>query len=354
VRQVALAHDYFLQMGGAERVANAWLNYYTESYMHTLAYAPKATFTSLDSSRVRSKLHGDLWAHHLHKILPLLPSLASSVTVGDGDVALVSTSGWAHQFAYEVPTVAYVHSPARWLHAADDYRLGLAKLPRVGLRLSSNYLKAKDRPAMQRMDRIICNSNVTQERVWKAYGRDSEVVSPPVTALSAVPVKPREALPESFLLIVARNRGYKRLESAAKLARDAGRSLVLIGSGTEVLSDPSASVYGLGRTTDGELKWLYQNADVLLATAREDFGLTVLEANSEGTPVVAVPAGGYLETVEPGTNGMLATSDSLESFGPALQDALSIPSDTCRSWASKFSLHNHMAQLEKVIDDVAA
>lgn len=354
MHNVVLAHDYFLQMGGAERVAASWMTHYNESAIHTMAYSPEKTFSTVDSRRVRAKLQGPFWGNHLHKLLPLLPYLASSVTVSEADVAVVSTSGWAHQFNYEIPTLAYVHSPARWLYAADDYRLGLSRIPKAGLQLSSSYLETRDKPAMRRMDYVLSNSKVTQERVWKAYGRDSLVLSPPVTALNAVPTQPPVPLPERFLLIVARNRGYKRLDAAAKVARNSGRSLVIIGSGTEELNDPKASVYGLGRTSDGELKWLYQNADALLATAREDFGLTVLEANLEGTPVVAIPAGGYLETVESGTNGILAATESIDSFGPALLDALSIPPNSCRSWAEKFSFENHVAKLEEAIEDVTS
>lgn len=353
MRKIALAHDYFVQMGGAERVAAAWAGQFVSSSVATLAYDQQNTFSTIDPSRVRAKLQGPFWSKHLHKFLPALPLLARSVVVEDADVALISTSGWAHQFRYSCPTVAYVHSPARWLYAAEDYRMGLSYGPKAGLYLSSPYLKRQDAPAMQRMSRLVSNSKVTQERIWSAYSIDSEIINPPVTPIAAQATAPATTLPSQFLLIVARNRGYKRLREAADVARISGRALVVIGGGTEELHDPDTSIYGLGRVSDGELKWLYQHADVLLATAREDFGLTVLEANLEGTPVVGIPSGGYLETIEPGVNGQLAASQELSSFGPAISDAVSVSAASCKQWASKFSLENHLNKLEAVMGDVA-
>ncbi|MCD1144956.1 glycosyltransferase [Kocuria sp. LUK] len=354
MRHIALAHDYFVQMGGAERVAAAWASHFGSSTISTLAYDQRNTFSTIDPSKVKAKLYGAFWSKHLHKFLPTLPLLARSVVVDNADVALVSTSGWAHQFRYNTPTVAYVHSPARWLYAAEDYKMGLSSVPRAGLYLTSNYLKQKDAPAMGRMDRLISNSVVTQERIWSAYGVDSEVVSPPVSPIAAQATAPARPLPDQFLLIVARNRGYKRIREAAEIARKAGRALVVIGGGTEELDTPEEAVIGLGRVSDGELKWLYQHADVLLATGREDFGLTVLEANLEGTPVVGIPSGGYLETIKPGVNGQLTSSQDLDSFGPAIFDALKVPANSCRQWATKFSLENHLTKLEEVMDDVAS
>lgn len=350
--RISLAHDYFLQSGGAERVAGAWLTHYSTSTMHTMALHAPATFATLDESRIVSLLHGNVWAKHLHKALPLLPTVASRVNVDDGEVALTSTSGWAHQFSYSVPAVAYVHSPARWLYAADDYKLGLGRAPKLGLKASSAHLIRRDQLAMQRMHGLISNSKVTQERIWKAYGRDSEVVSPPISPLPGPASKPREVIPDNYFLIVARNRGYKQIAAAASVARKANSTLVVVGTGTQSVSSHRDRVYGMGRVTDSELKWLYQNARLLLATGREDFGLTVLEANAEGTPVVAIPAGGYIETVRPGINGFLAESSDFDSFGPAIEDALTVNRESCKTWSAGFSITHHVRNIESVIAHV--
>lgn len=320
--------------------------------MYTLAFDPASTFASIDKSRVAARLNGPHWTKLVPALLPLLPHLARGVAVDEGDVALVSTSGWAHQFRYGVPTVAYVHSPARWLYAEDDYRMGLAPVKRLGLKASSGHLRRADQPAMKRMDRLVSNSRTTRDRVWAAYRLESVVISPPVAPIDATPSRPRETLPQRYLLIVARNRGYKRLGVAAEAARTLGISLIIIGSGTQSLHEPSSSVYGIGRVTDAELKWLYQNAEALLATGREDFGLTVLEANAEGTPVVAVPAGGYLETVRPGVNGVFVEDEEPASFARAVQESCELSADSCRCWADTFSLTHHMAHLQEVLDDV--
>ena len=88
-------------------------------------------------------------ATQVERMLPMLPSIAARTTVSGGDVALVSSSGWAHRFRFEIPHVVYVHSPARWLYAADDYRMRLSPIRRAGLAVSTPLLRRGDHDAMR-------------------------------------------------------------------------------------------------------------------------------------------------------------------------------------------------------------
>jgi glycosyltransferase involved in cell wall biosynthesis len=273
--------------------------------------------------------------------------------VRGGDVALASSSGWAHRFHYEMPHVVYVHSPARWLYATDDYRLRLSRVRRAGLAASTPLLGRGDRAAMARAGAIVANSAVTQQRIRDAYGLDSIVVHPPVEAVAAVTVAPQRTLPEEFAVVVARDRGYKNVALAVEAARAAELAIVVVGAGSEVLTEPSSGVYGLGRVTDEELCWVYRNAAVVLGAGREDFGLTVIEAALEGTPAATIAAGGYLETVMPGVNGFHAASDDAVGLAAAIRFARELTNDGCLEWAGRFSTTAHCSRVREVLGGVA-
>ena len=348
---VVLAHDYLVQVGGAERVVVGWAAGFGSRRLITLAHRPEDTYEEFRGLDVRATIPYAL-SPHVERMLPALPAIAARTTVGGGEVALVSSSGWAHRFRFEIPNVVYVHSPARWLYAADDYRMRLSAFRRAGLRLSEPFLRRGDPEAMRRAHAIVANSTATRDRIRIAYGLDAVVVHPPVERVALHATRPARELPESFGLIVARNRGYKNVALAVEATLAAGLSVVLAGSGSERLDEHRQGVHALGRVTDAELCWLYRHAAVLVAAGREDFGLTVLEAALEGTPAATVAAGGYLETVSPGVSGAHATSAAAHDLADAIRRARALDADQTRLWARGFGREAHVARITRVIEGV--
>lgn len=348
---IVLAHDYLVQVGGAERVVAEWAVGLGARRVVTLAYRPESTFDEFGALDVQASLPLAL-ATQVERLLPVLPSIAARTTVSGGDVALVSTSGWAHRFDFEIPHVVYVHSPARWLYAADDYRLRLSPLRRAGLTVSTPFLRRGDAEAMRRARAIVSNSAVTRQRMRDAYGLDSVVVHPPVEPVAADAAAPARDLPEAFAVVVARDRGYKNVPLAIAAAAEAGLPIVIVGSGSESLDDPAEGVHGLGRVTDAELCWVYRNAAVVIGAGREDFGLTVLEAALEGTPAATIAAGGYLETVQPGVSGSHAASATVGDLAEAIRRARGLDPEASREWARGFSRDVHLSRLARVIEEV--
>jgi glycosyltransferase involved in cell wall biosynthesis len=351
VPEIVLAHDYLVQCGGAERVVAHWASAFDARTLYTLAYAPGATFDRFRQLEVHPSIHGSL-TEQVERLLPMLPSIAARTTVTGGDVALVSSSGWAHRFAYDIPHVVYVHSPARWLYAASDYRMRLSPVRRAGLWASTPLLRHGDREAMRRARTVIANSVVTRDRIREAYDLDSEVVNPPVEPVAAEARAPRHPLPDAFTLCVARDRGYKNIGLAVAASRVAGLPVVLAGSGSEHFDRPEEGVHGLGRVTDAELAWLYRRAEVVIGAGREDFGLTIIEAALEGTPAAVVPAGGYLETVRPGVNGFHAGSATPEDLAAAIRAARELDPAASRDWARRFSRAAHIDKIGRVLEEV--
>ncbi len=349
---LVLAHDYLVQVGGAERVVADWAAGFGATTVVTLAYRPETTFPAFRALDVRATIPASL-SGQVERMLPALPAIAARTVVSGGDIALASSSGWAHRFRFEVPHVVYVHSPARWLYAADDYKLRLSPVRRAGLAVSTPVLRRGDREAMARARAIVANSEVTRERIRQAYGLESTVVHPPVEPVSAAggAVAPRRALSSPFAVVVARDRGYKNVPLAVEAAREAGLSIAVVGAGSESLDDPASGVYGLGRVADAELAWVYRNAAVLIGAGREDFGLTVLEAALEGTPAATVAAGGYLETVRPGVSGAHATSATVSDLAAAIRRARDCDAEQVRSWGRSFGRDAHVARMARVIGE---
>ena len=348
---IVLAHDYLLQIGGAERVVAHWAAGFDARTVVTLAHRPESTFEDFGRLDVRASLPSP-FRGQVERMLPTLPSIAARTTVSGGDIALVSSSGWAHRFRFEMPHVVYVHSPARWLYAADDYRLRLNLFRRAGLAMSTPLLRSGDLQAMRRAHAVVANSIVTRDRIRSAYGLDSVVVSPPVERVSASPTPPARLLPDHFVVVVARARGYKNVPLAIAAASEAGLPIVVVGAGSETFDDPWSGVHGLGRLTDAELSWVYRHAVVVLGAGHEDFGLTVIEAALEGTPAATIGRGGYLETVSPGVSGHHAASATASDLAIAIRRARDLDPAATREWARGFGRDAHVAHLTRVMEEV--
>ncbi|WP_353814420.1 glycosyltransferase [Agromyces sp. SYSU T00266] len=346
---LVLAHDYLVQVGGAERVVAEWAAGFDARRVVTLAYRARSTFDAFAEIDVQASIPAAM-SGQVERMLPALPAIAARTTVSGGDVALASSSGWAHRFRYEMPHIVYVHSPARWLYAADDYRLRLSAFRRAGLAISTPILRRGDAEAMARATAIVANSEVTRERIRAAYGMESTVVHPPVEPVSADAAAPNRDLPAEFAVVVARDRGYKNVRLAVDAAREAGLALVAVGAGSETLHAPESGVHGLGRISDDELCWVYRHATVVLGAGREDFGLTVLEAALEGTPAATIAAGGYLETVEPGVSGAHAASATAPDLAEAIRTARGMDPAAVREWGRAFRRDAHVARLSALID----
>lgn len=341
---INISHDYLLQFGGAERVVASWAHSMPASSIHTIAYDQDSTFDIFSHREVSSILRKRAVTQNIEWALPVLPSIAARVQVPEADIHLISTSGWAHQFKFVGKTIAYVHSPARWLYAAEDYRLKLGRAAKVGLRLSAPHLRRSDQTAMQRMSAVAANSRVSQQRIKDAYGIEAPIIHPPVSA----PSQQFQSVPvpfDRYSLVVSRNRGYKNTRLAIAASLMAGFPCVVVGSGSQAYSDADSGVHGAGRVTDAQLQWLYRNASVVIGSAHEDFGLTVLEANLAGTPSAAIPVGGYLETVNEGQSGSLAQDESQSSLAEAILRAVIMDREGVVKWAESFSHEHHASRL---------
>ncbi|MCL2424110.1 MAG: glycosyltransferase [Micrococcales bacterium] len=333
---VALAHDYLTQRGGAERVAMIMVEAFPDAPLHTTLYHPSGTFRSFAQADIRTGWlnHSRLLRRNHRLALPLLAPAVASHTI-DADVVLASSSGWAHGFRTDGQMVVYCHAPARWLYQAQRY-LGahtsaahspMALTERAVLAMLAPALRRWDRRAASRATMYLANSSVTARLVYEVYGIAAEFVPPPPALLPDGPEEPVEGLNPGFGICVARLLPYKNVDLVIEAAGQLdGFELVVVGDGPDrdriaAMAATNGNVRLLSGIPDTQLRWLYRNASVLVAASFEDFGLSPLEANAFATPVVALRAGGYLDTVVEGSTGLFFDELTSTDIAAALDTA---------------------------------
>ena len=218
--------------------------------------------------------------------------------------------------------LCYCHAPMRYLwDLADDYyrRAGLAG--RLAMRLFSPALRRYDLRSAECVDRFVANSNFVAARIRRVYGREAAVVYPPV-AVDRFAVAPRR--PRDYWLWVGALVPYKAPETLIEAFRGLGERLVIAGEGPLLRTLRKAAppnVTFLGRVSDAELPELYAGAKGLLFPGVEDFGIVPVEAQAAGTPVLALRAGGALETVREDETGLFFDVPTPAAIRAAIEEA---------------------------------
>jgi glycosyltransferase involved in cell wall biosynthesis len=353
--RVALVHDYLLVMRGAERTFAAMADLFAAAPIFTLLYDESGT-----NRRFAARSITTSWLQRLgvrqagfRRLLPLYPGAVERLSPPASDVVLSSSSAFAH--GVRVPEgavhVCYCHAPFRYAWYEQARALGEVPLPiRPLLRLQLARMRRWDVSASQRVDSYIANSELTRERIKRFYGRDATVISPPVETHRFAP-----GVPGDSLLVVSELVAHKRVHVALEAARRAGAPIRIVGSGPDhaALAETYPKAVFLGRASDEDLPRLYAGARAVIVAGIEEFGITAVEAQASGRPVIAAAAGGALETVRDGETGLLATPDDVDSFARAISDLDSLDFDPQRAVenAARFSvatfrrrLSEHLAQ----------
>lgn len=357
---VALAHDYLTQRGGAERVVLNLAAAFPGAPLYTSLYEPDATFDAFAGLDVRTTSLNRLAVLRQHHRLglPLYASVMERLVV-DADVAVCSSSGWAHGVTTTGAKLVYCHAPARWLYQTERYLGGRTRsLGAVADALLAPGLRRWDRRAAATARRYLCNSSATAAMVRAAYGIDATVVPPPPALSPVGPQRPVDGVEPGFLLSVARLLPYKNVDVLLHAARAVGRPLVVVGDGPsrrelEALAGPLVTF--VGTADDATVRWCYANAAALVAVSYEDYGLTPLEAASFGTPTVALRAGGYLDTVVEGSTGTFVEEPTVTSLRRALDEFAQTSFDPAvlTAHAATFSLDRFVATVQAAVDELA-
>jgi glycosyltransferase involved in cell wall biosynthesis len=277
--------------------------------IYTSLYDPAGTYPEFAETDVRplfiNRIPG-LKRHHRLALPLLAPAFGSSEVVAD--VAVCSSTGWAHGIRTTGRKIVYCNTPARWLYQSDRYLGGRSGVASLALHALRRPLVRWDQRAAATADVYIANSNAVRRQIEIVYGIDSEFLAPPPSFL---PEGPREAIPgleAGFFLCVSRLLPYKNVDAVVDAFAELGdERLVVVGSGPEearLRQRAAGNVRLVGSVSDAQLRWLYGGCSALIAASYEDFGLTPLEAAGFGKPTVALRFGGFLDTIVEGETGL--------------------------------------------------
>ncbi|HWF31331.1 MAG TPA: glycosyltransferase [Solirubrobacteraceae bacterium] len=354
--RVALAHDYLLVMRGAERTFAAIAELYPSAPIFTLLYDERGTSGRFAGRAITTSFLQRLGLDQrsFRRLLVLYPLAAERLRPPPCDVVLSSSSAFAH--GLRVPDgavhVCYCHAPFRYAWYEQARALGevpAALRPLLGLQLRR--MRKWDLAASRRVDSYVANSRLTQERIKAFYGRDAPIIHPPVETHRFSPGEPGEAL-----LVVSELVAHKRVHVALAAARQAGVPIRVVGSGPQhaALSETFPEAEFLGRASDEQLVELYASARAVIVPSMEEFGITAVEAQAAGRPVIAAGAGGALETVIEGRTGSLARLDDVDSFARAIESVQRLeldPADAVEN-AARFSVAAFRERLAEHVERV--
>lgn len=335
--RTAIIHDSLIQRGGAERVVLALCKAFPDSDIITSTFNAKKTYPDFGKMKVVPLLSKHLNFLPLSVLTPLLPYLFKHVNLKNYELVIVSTSSAAHFSSFRHSNViAYAHNTPRWLYQVKDFEIGLSWPKKVIASFLRPHYKKLDFQAASRVRLYFGNSKGTCKRIQESYLRSAILLNPPMIIEESIEKlgEPRS----NYLLNVSRVRGYKNVQKVVDVALALKQSLVIVGKNAEFENqgDPG-QIRVVSDLSDSELSDLYRNAKLLVCAAEEDFGLTPIEANYFGVPVVAPALGGYLETVINGKTGILAETSSTDHLTNAVKIAL-------QTTFSVSDLHAHASQ----------
>ena len=356
VPQVALVHDYVTQRGGAERVVLAMAKAFPGAPLYTSLYHPGEAFPAFRDMEIRTtRLNRASFLRRHHRMaFPALAPALSRLRV-HADVAVCSSSGWAHGVSVTGRKIVYCHTPARWLYQADRYLDGMPSVASMALRSAAPHLRRWDARAARSADRYLANSTVVRDRVRHLYGIDPEILHPPMTFPVQGAERPVDGLDGGFLLTVSRLLPYKNVGLIIDAFRDLpSRQLVVAGGGPlldELRASAPKNVRLLGAVDDATLRWLYRSCRGLVTAAYEDFGLTPTEAAAFAKPTAALRWGGFLDTVVEGETGTFINRPAPADIASAVTELLAHPWDADRliKHAEGFSLDRFQSRLRGIV-----
>jgi len=327
--RVAVLHDYLNQFGGAERVLKVILELFPDADLYTLLYDEKKTFGLFKKNIKKTSFLDREWVRRHHRMfIPAMPLASRMLTSLERyDLIISSTAGYAKGFRIEAPYhVSYCHSPLRYAWEID-YLKNLPFSPHAMskdiLRPVAEWLRRWDKRASGRVNLFIANSRFIAEKIGAYYGREAEVVYPPVS-LNTFYHEP-ETPEDGYHLMVGRMLYYKGFDLGIRAFNRMKKPLIVIGRGPEEkklhsLADPRYITF-ISSVSDEKLRHYYNGAKALIFPQIEDFGLVAAEAQACGTPVLAFSKGGGGEIVENGETGLIFTEQSSDAIIQAVKEA---------------------------------
>jgi glycosyltransferase involved in cell wall biosynthesis len=353
--RIALVHDFLLDLRGAERVFLEMCSIWPEADVYTAVYDEEGTEGRFADRGVRTSFLQRLrpTARTFRALLPLYPAAIESFDFSCYDLVISSSSAWSHAIICDEQTthISYCHNPFRYVWNDREHTLAERRDPlsRAALRALFRRWRQWDWIAAQRVDRYLANSETTKQRIKAYFGRDAEVVYPPVETDRFVP-----GVIGDYYVVLSELVPHKRIDRAVRAFNEIGRRLLVVGDGPDAarlrrMAGPLVSFEG--RVTDARVAELLASCRALVQPSVEEFGIAAVEAQAAGRPVIAARGGGALETIEDGVTGThwSGDADGLADAVLAFDDS-SIDPKACVENAARFGTEQFRRTLPEVVE----
>lgn len=353
--KVALVTDWMSNVGGGGRVL---------THLHAL-FPDAPVYTSIvDRERLPEHMVGwDIRPSFLQRLpfarrryqafLPLMPLAFEEFDLREFDLVISCSSACAKGVivAPGAVHICYCYTPCRYLW--DLYHEYMEGFPLRSVAAPiAHWLRMWDRSSSDRVDRFVAISHEVAGRIRRHYGRDSELIYPPVDVERFTPT---DRPPEEVYLVLSRLVRYKRVDLAVEAAGALGRRLIVVGDGPErkrlqKMAGPTVEL--VGALSDARVADLLARCKALIFPGYEDFGITPVEAQAAGRPVIAFGRGGATETVHDGRTGILFDDQNVGSLVAAIErfEQISFDPAVCRQNAERFAPEEFRSRMLASID----
>ena len=353
--RVALVHDFLLDLRGAERVFLQLCAMFPQADIFTAVYDPVGTQGRFEHRNVITSGLQKLrpTARNFRPLLPFYPAAIESLDLRGYNLVISSSSAWAHGVIPDENAVhvCYCHNPFRYAWTEREATLEARNiLVRPALAQVLHRWRQWDFIAAQRVDAYVSNSKTTQQRLERYFSRESTVIYPPVEIdrFSPGPVADHH-------LVLSELIAHKRIEIVVRAFSRLGLPLIIAGDGPDArrlqrLAGPSVKF--AGRISDHQAEQLLRSSQSLVVAATEEFGIAAVEAQASGRPVIALRAGGLLETVIEGETGIFFDRADPASLCAALEgfEQSSFSTNDCVAQAQRFSPERFVQQFAAVVE----
>ncbi len=313
--KVAIVHDWIASYTGGEKCVESFLNIWKDADLFTLVnlYEDNKRFEVFNKREPKTSfLQKNNWVKkNYRKFLLLFPYAIERFDLSNYDLIISSSSAVAKGVITNANQlhICYCHTPMRYAWDLSFQYLkeaGLTKgIEGLFAKIVLHYLRMWDVTSSNRVDYFIANSKNISKRINKIYRRNSEVICPPVDTSFYT----SETNKDDYFITVSRFVPYKKIDILIEAFNEMpDKKLIIIGEGPDekkLRNHAKKNVEILNYQHQDKLKLFLQKAKAFIFAAEEDFGISIIEALSCGTPVIAFNKGGAAETISNGQTGVL-------------------------------------------------
>lgn len=364
--KIAIVHDWLVSYAGAEKVLEEILNIFPKADLFSVVdfLPPDKRFFIKNKNVNTTFIQKFPFAKKKYRTyLPFMPLAIEQLDLSSYDLIISSS----HAVAKGVITgpeqlhISYVHSPIRYAWDLQHQYLKESGLEKGFKGWIAKYMLKRIRDWDYRtangVDYFISNSDFIGKRIWRVYRRKSKTIYPPVDISSFTFCNEKE----EYYLTASRMVPYKKVNLIVEaFTKMPDKKLVVIGNGPDynkIKSVATDNIQLLGYQPLENLISYMQRAKAFVFAAEEDFGITPVEAQACGTPVIAFGKGGALETVlgenEIKQTGIFFKEQTVASLIEAVErfEKLnnSICYEYCRDNAIRFSPERFRAEFESFV-----